>query len=1262
MKFGTFFFILVFCLVFSDASGQLAKTIGVPIIRSYSGKDFNTETQIWAIAQDLRGVMYFGTNTGVLEYDGRYWRLLKTRNSSSVRSLAVDKNGRIYVGATREFGYLEPDSLGKMRYISISKQLSETRFESVWKIYCTEEGVYFVAGRQYIYKYVKPSLKLLPSNGTVSEMRAFGVNNQIFVSDINAGIGKIVNDTIKFFNAGIDVSAKVIYSILPLKENQFLLGTRKDGLFVFDAERARISIFKENVNLIKRKKGNRETSVNDPNISVFACNMNEYFKTAQIYSGSILNDGSLLINTLKGGSVILNTGGELINILNEKNGIHDNSVYSSFQEKNGDLWLGMEKGICHVELSSPFTVFDASNGLEGTIQTSYIFKNNLFVGTSNGIFSLENSNKPTTMSASLYSFIPITTNHLFNLDFLSVYNRDKSRNILLASSLREILHIDNQNIKEIKTVYGCYNLCLSNRIPGRVFLGHSNGICALKVNFIENGGVYFQDEGDLSNIKENTRNLIADSRGDIWYATAFNGVGYIRFNDDEDLSVFDSYKFDTASGLPEMSNNFISFHNGKIILTTSKGIYRLSIPPGFENNPMAFKFIRDNSFGLNFSVDSVSVARAFVDNRQNVWMITSSGLMKYDIMTDQLVSAPFKRIKDEKIDRINIDNQGNGWFTGASKIFRYDARKQMEMNANIQTLIRRVVMGKDSTIYYGTSLDTVPLNFPELINYKNNSIIFEFALPSFYNENKNQFSYYLDGFDDGWRNWDIEAKAVYTNLPAGKYIFRVKSMDIFNNSGKEAQFVFQIDSPWYLTIYAISIYIIIAFLLVYFLIRLNINRLKLEKERLEEIIKAAIEKVEQQKEELRVQAERLVQTNVELEKLSIVARETDNAVVIMDPKGNYEWINEGFTRIYGYTLDQLIEDRNRNFIGISSTLNIKDLVNIWFGNKKPIIYEAMTNTKDGRKIWAQTTLTPILDENGKLIRLIAIDTDITKVKNAEAEIQKQRDEIQRQRDIALQQRDEISAQKKEIMDSIHYAKRIQKAILPTEKILKAYFPDSFVLNLPRDIVSGDFFWVVEKQSKIFIAAADCTGHGVPGALMSMIGITFLNETVIDKGIVNADEILNTLRQNIISSLKQSSEDSETQDGMDISLCVVDKKSRIVEFAGANQYMIHIHNGEINDIKPDKMPISIGGRSDVSFSQKSIYAGENDAFYLFTDGYIDQFGGGSEKKFKFSNFKNLIRSIYQVEMNKQQIILMDELEKWKGDLPQVDDILVVGFKF
>lgn len=270
--------------------------------------------------------------------------------------------------------------------------------------------------------------------------------------------------------------------------------------------------------------------------------------------------------------------------------------------------------------------------------------------------------------------------------------------------------------------------------------------------------------------------------------------------------------------------------------------------------------------------------------------------------------------------------------------------------------------------------------------------------------------------------------------------------------------------------------------------------------------------------------------------------------------------------------------------------------------------------------------------------------------------------LEHQNEEISRQRDQIMAQKQAITDSIQYASRIQSALLPPEKVLSNLLPDDhFIFFKPRDIVSGDFYWFAEADNKIIAAAADCTGHGVPGAFMSMLGVTFLTEIVNKIEDLKANEILNELRANVIKSLHQTGKENEAKDGMDIALSIIDLENMELQFAGAYNPLYLIRNGELIQTKANKMPIGIYFRGEKPFTNNTIKIKKGDILYMFSDGFVDQFGGEQGRKFMAKNFKNLLLSIHKNSMAEQKEILNKELIKWRGSIEQIDDIIVLGIK-
>jgi serine phosphatase RsbU (regulator of sigma subunit) len=261
----------------------------------------------------------------------------------------------------------------------------------------------------------------------------------------------------------------------------------------------------------------------------------------------------------------------------------------------------------------------------------------------------------------------------------------------------------------------------------------------------------------------------------------------------------------------------------------------------------------------------------------------------------------------------------------------------------------------------------------------------------------------------------------------------------------------------------------------------------------------------------------------------------------------------------------------------------------------------------------------------------------------------------------MQSKLELEIKSKETLDSIIYAKRIQEAILPLRERILESLPESFVFHLPRDIVSGDFYWFKKIEDKIFIASVDCTGHGVPGAFMSMIGTVLLDDIVEKKGVYEPAQILTELHKDVVKALKQDRKEKASKDGMDIALCVFDTDFKTLKFAGAFRPLIHISEGVMNRIKADSAPIGGVGQHVPTFTQHEISIKKGDSIYIYTDGFADQFGGVRNKKYMTKRFRPFLLSIAQFSMEEQCLRLQEELDQWKGNVDQVDDILVIGVR-
>ncbi len=259
-------------------------------------------------------------------------------------------------------------------------------------------------------------------------------------------------------------------------------------------------------------------------------------------------------------------------------------------------------------------------------------------------------------------------------------------------------------------------------------------------------------------------------------------------------------------------------------------------------------------------------------------------------------------------------------------------------------------------------------------------------------------------------------------------------------------------------------------------------------------------------------------------------------------------------------------------------------------------------------------------------------------------------------------RETLLEQRRELMASLKYASFIQKAVLPNQRYLQNILSDYFLLFKPRDIVSGDFYYCTRKDKLIIVAAGDCTGHGVPGALLSIMGVSFLNEILSTRGPCRPASILNLLRERVMNALHQRGKDMENKDAMDMALLVYNTETRELQYSGANNPLYHIRKKVLTEIKADKMPVGINAIEEESFTNHSLQLKPDDVVYIFSDGYADQFGGPLNKKFKYGPLKELLIKISDKTMVEQQKIMDRTIVSWIGEVSQIDDILVFGIKF
>ncbi|MBN1252949.1 MAG: DUF4154 domain-containing protein [Bacteroidales bacterium] len=435
-------------------------------------------------------------------------------------------------------------------------------------------------------------------------------------------------------------------------------------------------------------------------------------------------------------------------------------------------------------------------------------------------------------------------------------------------------------------------------------------------------------------------------------------------------------------------------------------------------------------------------------------------------------------------------------------------------------------------------------------------------------------------------------------------------------------------------------------------------------------IKKAENEIRKQHEKILEQSHLLEATNKELEKLSLVASETDNAISIMDAAGNYQWINDGYSRLFEYSFTQLVTEYSRNLISNETNDDIKEIIKRSIEEKIPVTYDLLKTTRSGKEVWVQTTLTPVIDKENNIKSLISISSDISELKRAEQAIRQQSEELLAQKEELVYQNDRIELQNQNITASISYAKTIQSAILPPKNILEDAFK-GFVIYKPKDIVSGDFYWFARLPAKeglsekFYYAVVDCTGHGVPGAFMSMIGSRLLNEIVNEKKVVEPSNILDLMNNGIKSILRQDQTDNN--DGMDVCLIKLEKQENNkieLVYAGAKRplYFYSQEERKLKYIKGTRK--TIGGtqtkRNKEVFEDNKVCLNHGDKVYLSTDGIIDQ---SSAERIRFGSLRliELLKKVGHQSLYEQENAILNSLQEYQGDEKQRDDITFMAIE-
>lgn len=776
------------CLIGSTSYSQI-KSIGIPNIINYSRKDYNASTQNWAVIQDKRGIIYFGNNDGLLEFDGTQWRLINTPNNSVVRSIATDKFGTIYIGAFDEFGYLKTDKNGSLKYKSLIDKVPDElkNFGDIWKIYNTSNGMIFQSFSE-IFLYNGNKVKVIAQKRDFHF--SFYVNNEFYITERNKGLLKLQDEKLIPIKGG-EVFNNNVWTMLPFNDQKTLIGTTKNGLYILE-----------------------NNEVKKWNVSV-----NQFLIENQIYCATRVK-GYFAIGTILNGLLIIDEEGNPIQHINREKGLQNNTVLSIYADNYENLWLGLDNGIDHVITNSPFTNI-VNESTIGAGYVSIIHDDKLYLGTNQGLFYQDWSDHANPLRENnKFKIVENTQGQVWDL---FEYNDE-----LFCGHHNGTYLINYDKAELISSIMGGWKLMQFPDQDHIMLQGTYTGLA--KYTILDNKQVQINK---ISGFNESCRGIeiyLGKDDYTIWISHGYKGIYKLKINKKLDrIEEIDFYN--ELSGLStNLANNVLRFNNN-IIFTNNTGIYR------YDENEKIFEINNElmNLFGSGLLQEIVK------DDNGNYWFIQNGEMGMAKKLNDgsyKMNRTIFKSFSGNFISSFehlypyNSESVIIATEEGFSH-FKSNFIKDTEIPFN--AIIRSIETNDDSLLFGGTFLDSINHislkqgeKIPEYV-YKYNNLKFNFSSTNLENIKETEYKYYLEGFDDKWSDWSKEQKKEYTNLKEGKYIFYIQAKNVFNIESNISSFTFVIKPPVYRTIVAYLIYLLTILFLIWLTVRIIRNRIQKEK-------------------------------------------------------------------------------------------------------------------------------------------------------------------------------------------------------------------------------------------------------------------------------------------------------------------------------------------------------------------------------------------------------------------------------------------------
>ena len=762
------FFLLhmLFFLVSAAAMADDIRSIGVPYIQNYPKSVYLSGNQNWSIAKDKSGMMYFGNAQGLLTYDGKYWQQYQMPNRQIVRSVAAGEGGIIYTGGFGEFGYWS-NKERHLSYTSLTSLIPKNSIkDEIWKIHMDGKRVIFQSFSSiYIYENKKVSIV----RGTSAFLFLHKVGTKFYVETIGQGLFELVDNKLLPLKNNTPFSPSSILSILPYKNGGLLVGTSKDGLFVYD--------------------GAGFSPLNTP--------ANAFLKTYQLNNGAKILDKYYAFGTILNGIIIIDEFGNTIQRINKSSGLQNNTVLSIYTDDDQNLWAGLDNGIDRIELNSPLYFYFDKSGLFGTVYSSLIYQDNIYLGTNQGLFyskwAIGNGN---IFNAFDFKLIPNSQGQVWDLTQIDGQ--------LFCGHNDGTFKVTGNKLESISSVKGGWTIKKLNSNPDYLIQGTYNGLALFK----KDAGGQWKFSHKVAGFGEPSRYVEQDAKGDLWVSHAYKGLYKLSLSSDL-KRITRSTAYDEKNGLPGDYNINIFNLENRLIFSSPKGFF---VYDEISNRFSAYNELNKELGGFAYSNKIIHAGNAkywFINHgKMGLVRLTEPGKIEVDSNRFSILDGRMVQYY-ENISKISNDIYLISVDDGFVIYNATDGQRTPELTELPKVLVRKI---EDVTDTY-TTISEVGNSGTEIeIPFSRNNIRISYALP-YYRQAKITFQYYLDGYSKQWSDWSEASQKDFTNLSSGTYVFKVRARINERVVSDITEFEFTILPPFYASSWAFILYTIVVVLL-----------------------------------------------------------------------------------------------------------------------------------------------------------------------------------------------------------------------------------------------------------------------------------------------------------------------------------------------------------------------------------------------------------------------------------------------------------------